>query len=410
MQQASRRRFLQTLGASAALPRLASRLQASPSDEDYWQMVRRQFAFSEDKVPMNAANLCPSPRAVWEAVSRYTRDIDSDCSFQNRAKFRTLLEEARSKVAGLLKASPDEVALVRNTSEANSTIHNGLQLKPGDEVLVWDQNHPTNNVAWEVRAERFGLSVQRVATPSRPSGKDELISVFEKAFRPRTRVLAVTHVSNVTGQRLPMAELCQAAHRRGIYVHVDGAQTWGALDLDLHQMGCDSFAASAHKWFMGPKEAGLLFVRRENIARIWPGVISVGWGNDAQADPKGARKFESLGQRDDAALAALGVAADLHRMIGPDRIQSRIEQLAQALRDGLSDSGIEWVTPEEPSLRAGVQIMKVDAEKRRPLFNRLYQNHGIAAAPTGGLRLCPHIYNTLEHIQRAVAGIKSRMA
>ena len=405
MQQASRRKFLQTLGAAATLPQLATRLAAAPSDEDYWRMVRRQFAFSEDKVPMNAANLCPSPRAVWEAVSRYTRDIDGDCSFQNRAKFRTLLEETRSKVAGLLKVSPDEVALVRNTSEANSTIHNGLQLKPGDEVLVWDQNHPTNNVAWEVRAKRFGLSVQRVSTPSQPSGTDELVSVFEKAFRPRTRVLAVTHVSNVTGLRLPIAELCQAAHRRGIYIHVDGAQTWGALDLDLHQMGCDSFAASAHKWFLGPKEVGLLFVRQENIPRIWPGVIAVGWGDDAQADPEGARKFESLGQRDDAALAAVGAAADLHQLIGTNRIQARIEQLAQALREGLSDSGVEWVTPAAHTLRAGVQILKVEREKRRPLFNGLYQDHGIAAAPTGGLRLCPHIYNTLEHIQRAVAGI-----
>ena len=207
------------------------------------------------------------------------------------------------------------------------------------------------------------------------------------------------------GLRLPIAELCQAAHRRGIYTHVDGAQTWGALDLDLHQMGCDSFAASARKWFMGPKEVGLLFVRQENIPRIWPGVIAVGWGDDAQADPEGARKFESLGQRDDAALAAVGAAADLHRMIGTDRIQARIEQLAQALRDGLSDSGVEWVTPAAQSLSAGVQILKVEGEKRRPLFNGLYQDHGIAAAPTGGLRLCPHIYNTLEHIQRAVAGI-----
>jgi len=400
---ASRRDFLKAFAAAATLPQLARRLAAAPSDEDYWRMVRRQFAFSEEKVPMNAANLCPSPQAVWGEVSRFTRDIDIDCSFQNRAKFRALLEEARSKIAGLAKVSSDEIALVRNTSEANSTIHNGLQLKAGDEVLVWDQNHPTNNVAWEVRAERFGLAVQKVSTPAQPSGADELVAVFEKAFRPRTRVLAVTHVSNVTGLRLPIAELCQAAHRRGIYIHVDGAQTWGALDLDLYEMGCDSFAASAHKWFMGPKEVGLLFVRQENIARIWPGVISVGWGDDVQADPKGARKFETLGQRDDAALAALGAAADLHKLIGPARTEARILALAKALREGLS--GKKWVTPEEPSLSAGVQILQVETEKRRPLFERLYQEHGIAAAATGGLRLCPHIYNTRMHIDRAVQGI-----
>jgi len=404
----SRRAFLYGLGAAAAsLAELRPVLAAAPEDESYWLTIRRQFAFEEARVPMNAANLCPSPRVVAERVCDLTRDIDLDCSFQNRAKFAKLLEEARAKVAAQLGVSADEIALVRNTSEANNTINNGLPLKPGDEVVLWDQNHPTNNVAWDVRAARFQLVIKRVATPPQPSGADELVGVFARAFTPRTRVLAITHVSNVTGLRLPVRELCDVAHSRGIFVHVDGAQTWGALQLNLRALECDSYSASAHKWFMGPKEAGLLYVRKDRIAEIWPNTVAPGWGNRVEPDLKGARKFESLGQRDDACLAAVGTAADFHEMIGPARIGARVLELAGLLNDRLAELGVTLITPRASALSAGVCVMAVPAERRYEIFNRLYSDFGIAGATTGGLRLCPHIYNTRDHLDRAVRGVKA---
>ena len=250
----SRRSFLLQAGGAALAPAVAAAragnasLQASPAPagEDYWEMVRRQFAFRESKVPMNAANLCPSPRVVTEQVAELTHAIDVDCSFQNRARFDQLLAASRQKVAEHLGVTADEIALVRNTSEANNTVNNGLTLKSGDEVVVWDQNHPSNNVAWDVRAARFGLRVRRVSTPANPTEAGQLVQAFEDTLGPRTRVLALTHVSNVSGLRLPVRELCEAAHRRGIFVHIDGAQSWGALHVDLRQLGCDSYAASAH--------------------------------------------------------------------------------------------------------------------------------------------------------------------
>jgi selenocysteine lyase/cysteine desulfurase len=379
----------------------------SDREELYWSEVRAQFEFRDDKVPMNAANLCPSPRAIAQRVTELTRDIDVDCSFNNREKFKKLLESSRSKIAGQLGVTSDEVALVRNTSEANNVINNGLKLKPGDEVVLWDQNHPTNNVAWDVRAIRYGLSVNRVATPKMPKNVDELIGVFTKAFRPKTRVLAITHVSNVSGQRLPVRQLCEAAHKRGIYVHVDGAQTWGVFDVNLRELGCDSYAASAHKWFVGPKEVGLLYVKRERIRDIWPNVVASGWGTDAESDALGARKFESLGQRDDAPLAAAGDTADFHQNIGRKRIQQRVEQLATALKLELTEAGMKLVTPMESQLSGGVCIIDVARDRRVEVFNRLYDEFGIAGAPTSGLRLCPHIYNTMEHIDRAVKAVKA---
>lgn len=416
MQSTTRRSFLRQAPLLASLPAVSSGqicsllASASPAGEEYWQMVRRQFAFGEEKVPMNAANLCPSPRIVAEQVAELTRDIDVDCSFQNRAKFAELLEASRQKVARHVGVSADEIALVRNTSEANNVINNGLALKAGDEVIVWDQNHPTNNVAWDVRAARFGLKVQRITTPAEPSDVGQLVAAFTNAFSSKTRVLAVTHVSNTSGVRLPVRELCEAAHRRGIYVHVDGAQTWGALQVNLRELDCDSYSASAHKWFVGPKEVGLLFVRQERIADIWPNVVAPGWGNQVQPEVKGARKFESLGQRDDAALAAMATAVDFHLGIGPPRIEERLLDLAGSLKTGLKGAGLDLITPLEPALSAGVCVVRVPAAMRESVFKRLYEKHGIAGASTGGLRLCPHFYNTRDHIERAIGGLKSLLA
>jgi len=395
----SRRAFLAGFGSAVAAP--------AAGGEAYWLTVRRQFPFTEERVPMNAANLCPSPRAVADRVTELTRDIDTDCSFQNRRKFADLVERARARIAAQLGVSADEVAIVRNTSEANNIINNGLALRPGDEVVLWDQNHPTNNVAWDVRAARYGLAVRRVSTPKHPSEPGELAAVFERALSPRTRVLAVTHVSNVSGIRLPVRELAELAHRRGIYFHVDGAQSWGALRLNLRELGCDSYSASAHKWFMGPKEAGILFVKAERVAEIWPNTVAPGWGDDADPDVKGARKFESLGQRDDACLAALETAADFHEAIGLARIEARVLELARALKEGLLAAGARLVTPLEPELSAGVCVMEAPAASRQALVDRLYYEHGIAAAAAGGLRLCPHVYNTREHVERALGAVRA---
>ncbi len=351
-------------GAGMSAAEAQRRLAAPGQDESYWDMVRAQFSFTEEAVPMNAANLCPSFRAVAENVSMLTADIDRDCSFDNRRKFAGLLEQTRARVAAQLNVAADEVALVRNTSEANNIVNGGLPLRAGDDVLVWDQNHPTNNVAWEVRAARFGLRVRKVRTPAAPRSAEELIDAFADEFRADTRVLAITHVSNVSGIRLPVKELTRRARERGIHVHLDGAQTWGSMALDLRDLDVDSYAASAHKWYMGPKEVGLLYVRESRIGDIWPAVVAPGWGDGPETTLTGARKFESLGQRDDAALAGLGVAAGIHDLIGPMRIEQRIAQLAQRLKQGIADAGLELLTPMASEFSHGVCIVRLEPARR----------------------------------------------
>jgi selenocysteine lyase/cysteine desulfurase len=359
---------------------------------------------------MNAANLCPAPRVVSDRVTELTRDEDSDVSFPNRAKFDTLLEESRKKVAEHIGVSPEEIALVRNTSEANNTINAGYPLKAGDEIVLFDQNHPCNNVAWEVRAARYGFTIKRVSVPSTVKNAAEIVKLFEAAITPQTKVLSITYISNTTGIRLPAKELFSMAHQRGLYCHLDGAQTWGFLKLDLKDIGCDSYAASAHKWFMGPKQAGILYVRQEKIPLLWPSIVSVGYGSKAETTAKGARKFEALGQRDDAGLSAVGTAADFHRVLGFDNVEARTMELAAALKTGLAKiNKVKLITPMDPKLSGGVVISSIDGVDRKQmssLVNDLYTKYGVAGAATGGLRLCPHVYNSMEDVEQTIRGVR----
>ncbi len=419
-----RREFLGLLtggvAASAALPvlspatappstwpdRRASLLAArGAADEAYWTLVKREFPIRPGLIMMNAANLCPSPYPVIETVTQLTRDIDTDASFQNRGKFGALREHAREAIAAHVGADPAEIAITRNTSESNNTVVNGLTLGSGDEVVIWDQNHPTNNTSWEVRAQRMGFTVKKVATPAAPSGPEELVAIFADALSRNTKILSFTHVSSGSGMQLPARDLCRMARDRGILTLVDGAQSFGAIHLDLHDMGCDFFTSSSHKWFVGPKEAGILYVRQDQIANLWANDVGVGWSG---ALANGARKFESLGQRDDACVAAMGTTAEFHRTIGADLVEARVRSLTTALMDKMKEkiAGVVFTTPTNPDLRAGVLIFSVPGTEGRELFGRLYEEKNIASAPRGArVRLSAHIYNTMDEVDRVVEAI-----
>ncbi|NNM03659.1 MAG: aminotransferase class V-fold PLP-dependent enzyme [Gemmatimonadetes bacterium] len=418
-----RRRFLShLLGGTAATLALPSWLEGAsaegvrgvpygggePEDEAYWERVKAQFSIAPGLILMNAANLCPSPYPIQETVFRHTRDVNRDASFQNRGKFGELKEEARQALAQYVGASTTEIAITRNTSEGNNSVVNGLDLGPGDEVILWDQNHPTNNVSWDVRARRWGFSVQRVTTPPGTGDPGELYDAFVSALTDRTRVLSFSHLSNVSGIRLPAKQLCAVARERGILTLVDGAQTFGFLDLHLRDLGCDFFTGSSHKWFVGPKEAGLLFVRTESQDRLWPSDVGVGWEG---AEANGAQKFENMGQRDDAAVVTMAAAAAFHEAIGPAAIEARVTALASALKDRLSESipGVRFHTPRDPALAGGVVVVALPNGSHREIFEALYETHNLGCASMGGafdgIRLSPHLYNTMEEVDIAVEAV-----
>ncbi len=219
--------------AKDILERISS---VSVVDESYWSLVKEAFSLNSDLLFMHAANLCPSPISVQNQLLDLTLDVDQDASAQNRRKFSGLQERSRSMLAGFLGADSKEIAIVRNTSSANATVVNGLDLGPGDEVLLWDQNHPTNSISWDVRAERYGFTVRRVSTPVNPQSTEELIAPFEDALTPETRLVSFSHISNISGVKLPATRLCGLAHANGSFAMVDGAQSFGCLEVDLQMV------------------------------------------------------------------------------------------------------------------------------------------------------------------------------
>jgi isopenicillin-N epimerase len=402
------RKMTRADGAGHGAVRRLKAGEGGQEDEAYWHRVKEQFSLAPGLILMNAANLCPSPYPVQESVFRHTRDVNGDPSFQNRGKFGALKEEARGALAVYVGALPSEIAITRNTSEGNNTVVNGLELGEGDEVVLWDQNHPTNNISWDVRARRWGFTVRRVSTPAGSEDAGQLLDSLVTAMTNRTRVLAFSHVSNSSGVGIPAKELCRVARERGILTLVDGAQTFGVLKLDLHDMGCDFFTGSSHKWFMGPKEAGLLYVREESQERLWPTHVGVGWEG---AEANGAQKFENMGQRDDAAVVSMATAAAFHEAIGPAAVEARVRALASALKEGLADAipGVRFHTPQAPELSAGVVVFALPGVAHREVFQGVYETHRLGCAAMGGafdgIRLSPHIYNTLDEAGQAVEAL-----
>ncbi len=414
----SRRSFCLSLPAVVALPAswtaFTTALRAAPSapdanNENYWSLVKRQFPLEDNLIYLNAANVCPASRPVLDRHAEFMRDFQANPSFQNRAKYEVLRERLREKVGAMLRVSADELAITRNTSEGTNIVVKGVDLKPGDEVLITDHNHPSNNDSWKVRAQREGFVVKTLPVRVPAASRDELISLVEKGVTARTKVIAITHVTSTTGIMYPAREIAEIARKRGIWMHLDGAQSFACLDVNLKDIGCDSYAASAHKWLMGPLEAGILYVRAERIPQVWPSIVTAGWTDHL----KGARKLEVYGQRDDPRIVALEAAIDFVALIGIRTIEARSRFLTTHLKQQISEiGGVKLKTNLEPELSGGVVKCDIGRVATKQAYDSLWNQNRIAIAMTAsgdsqGLRFSPHIYNSREEVDRAVAAIKA---
>ncbi|WP_020647952.1 aminotransferase class V-fold PLP-dependent enzyme [Solimonas variicoloris] len=440
-----RRRELFALGAAGAATALGGRLlqagattpaAALPAAGD-WAAVRREFAFAHSaapRVPLNAANLTPPLQRVIAAYDAANAALAADASFHHRLLYlQTQIARLRALFARHLGVAGDDVAIMRNTTEANATIVNGFELAASDEVVLWDQNHHSNNRSWGYRRARTPFVCRVVRVPAQPRSDAELIAPFVAALGPRTRVVSFSQISNISGLRLPAAALCRAIHayRPDIFVHVDGAQGWGSTALDLAAMDCDSYSSSAHKWLMGPREMGILYVRRARVAALRPSTVGYDYAFDypetALAD--GAARFECLGQRNDASFAALATALEFHLALGAEAIEARIQTLGTQLRERLRAAGLRLQTPDDERYAHGISVVASDEPARAvAAFRALYEQHGLYAAYVHGnrvlcdvasgetgelplaLRLCTHVYNDEQDLDTAVAALKAALA
>ena len=414
----SRREFARFLALSGSVflskPPLAwpAPLEPAPerTDEQFWLSVRQRFLMAPELGVLNAANLCPSPASVLEAMYRSTKDMDGDPSFENRQKMSAGKEETRRLVARFLRVTPEEIVLTRNTSEGNNMVSSGLDLKAGDEVIVFADNHPSNNAAWTQKAQRFGYAVTTVTQPTPHPGPEYYLDAVRNAITSRTRVLAFTHQTSTVGDVLPARELCQIAREHGVMTLVDGACAFGLLDLDLSDIQPDFYTGSSHKWPCGPKEVGVLYVNARAQASLHPSIISAYPGAVGIA-----RTLEAMGQRDEPAIIGFGEAISFQTKIGRSAIEERSRSLGQALIAGLRRlDGVQLWTHPDPSRSGAVVSFRPGTLDVSKLSAALYRNDRIGCATRGGadrpgIRFSPHIYNTMAEVDRSVAAIAKYM-
>jgi selenocysteine lyase/cysteine desulfurase len=423
----TRRRFteLLSLSATAALiPREARALSdlglsAEPlprtpllPDERFWHEVRTRYLVPRNVAFLNAANLCPMPLPVLQAIDTQNRRYEPQPSPDVRSQLMTEGREgSRTLLATMLGVTPEEIVITRNTSEGNNWISSGLQLGPADDVIVFSDNHPTNLAAWREKAKRFGFTVTTVPHVTPHPGPEYYIDAFSKAITGRTRVLAFTHLTSNSGDLFPAAEICAMARSRGVLTLLDGAQTFGGLDVDLSKIQPDFFTGSAHKWPCGPKECGVLYVRADVHERIWPTLIGLYGGAVGIS-----RKLEALGQRDDARFVSLAESLRFRDAIGRQVIDDRLRELGQALmRELRRIDGVRLWTDPAPDRSASIVVFQPGDLDPRKLGEALLEQERIvctvrAGQDRPGLRFSPHLYNTMEDIERTVAAVRKRMA
>jgi selenocysteine lyase/cysteine desulfurase len=416
----SRRDFtrLFVAGSSAALfahPAWAQNPAPLPAGgpaagEAFWKAVRAQFVMPPELAVMNAANLCPASAPVLKALTRETENVDRNPSQQNRARLSTAKEDTRKAIAGFLGVTPEEIVITRNTSESNNLVSNGLELKAGDEVVIFSDNHPSNNQAWQEKSKRFGFTVKTVEQKNPHPGAAYYVDAFTRALTPQTKVLAFTHFTTTVGDLFPAKEICAAAKARGVMTMLDGAQTFGLFDVNLRDIDPDFYSGSAHKWPCGARECGVLFVNARAHDRIWPTSYSAYPGAVGIS-----RKLEAFGQRDEATMIAFAEALAFQTRVGRTAIEQRSKALAQQLMAGLRKiDGFTMFTSPEPDRTGAVVTFVPGSLDMRKLVAALYENDKIAVVTGGGagrsgIRVSPHFYNTPEEVDRLL-GALSRYA
>ncbi|PZU57978.1 MAG: aminotransferase [Sphingobium sp.] len=347
-------------------------------DEDaYWGALRKQFLIPADVVNLNNGTVGSSPRPVLKAVfdsyeltEQMTQKGSEDYPIWGYGAW----EEFRKPFAALVGAQVEQMAILRNATEANSYIANGFDMKAGDEVLISDEEHGSGEQPWMLRAKRYGVVVRKFAMPKPPKGPAEILNRINDAITPRTRIIFVSHISTATGVVLPAKEIATLARSKGIVSAFDGAHVPGMMKVDLNDIGCDLYTGSMHKWLFAPKGTGFLYLRDEGVMnRVWNTLATGGWDDPTRK----ADRYMQIGSSNIPSMMGLNAAVALASGIGIERIEKRHRQLADYLHGEMVKRGAESWTSPDPALRCAIATVNVPPVSRMELQEWLWTNHRI---------------------------------
>jgi selenocysteine lyase/cysteine desulfurase len=395
-------RFNGVAEVSAASAAVADR---SPDDvakdEFYWREIQQGFTLDRTLINLNNGNNCPSPRVVHEAMKRYL-DMSNMLPIVYRAQIERNYEPTRRALAKEFGCDAEEIAITRNASESLQIAQNGIDLVAGDEVVTTEQDYPRMLTTWDQRVRRDQIKLVRIQFPV-PTTADDLFQRFEQAITPRTKVLHFCHITNLTGQLFPVQRLARMARSRGILTVVDGAHALAQFPFTLRDLEMDYYGVSLHKWLLAPTGTGLLYVRRDRIAKTWPLQAA------PTRDDNDIRKFEAIGTHPAGIRAAISEALAFHQAIGAERKAARLRYLTMRWVDALkSDPRIRIHSDLQNTW--GLALVQIEGIESRALSQFLMDRYRIVCVPIvqgdlpgpqfpyQGLRITPNVYTTLQEI------------
>jgi isopenicillin-N epimerase len=415
-----RRKFLNSVGKGLGLAALSSATVASlfrdvqaagrsvdhlspmeaATDEDYWSTIQQAFSVTRGIVNLNNGGVSPSPRMVTEAFVRYTWQQEDATAYTMWQILEPQSETVRTGLAEVFGCSPEEIAITRNASESLEILLLGLDLKSGDEILTTTQDYPRMITTLKQRELREGLKLNLIKIPIAPANVDDIATAFERAVTPKTKLILVSHQVNLTGQIIPVRKICEMARSKGIETIVDGAHAFAQFDFKRDDLQCDYYGTSLHKWIYAPKGTGLLYVKKDKIAKVWALMAS------EDKNRNDIRKFEEIGTHSAAMRLAIGEAVLFHNAIGGKRKEERLRYLSRYWMNKLKDiPKVGFNTSFDPKQSCAIANFKIEGVDPVALGGYLMSKHKIFTTPIvheefTGIRITPNVYTTLWELDR----------
>jgi selenocysteine lyase/cysteine desulfurase len=375
---------------------------AFASDEDFWEPIQRAFDLDRTWINLNNGGCSPAPSHVMAQLERDLRYSNELPVIHMWRDLEPRIEIVRRELAREFGCETEEIAITRNASEGLETCIFGIDLKAGDEVLISNQNYGRMINAWKQRVARDHIVLKEVSFPVPCTNPQLIVDAFAAAITPRTKVMEITHITNLTGQILPVKELVAMARAKGVQTIVDGAHAFAQFPFTRDELGCDYYGTSLHKWLLAPIGTGMLYVRRDKIPSLWPLMA----GNPGQE--KDIRKYEEIGTHPAANHNAIAVSLAFHRAIGAGRKQARLVYLRDRwAKRLLAESGgrVKVLTPLDSKWGGGLGFFNVDGLPNDKLGGWLMSQHRVVQTPIthaefSGIRVTPNVYTTVEEIDR----------